>query len=178
MGKQTSPKFMLFMFALVMAAILGSAGLQGYKILSDKAKEQRTITASILRWKKSFLALSGTQERWNKTFIQTSSVVDTDTIKSMLDLNAYGLAIDNQAIGFKADQTDVTSNSIPLKLKKVCLVSTGTDFVLTAPTYEQLLAGYVKLSHRRDIFINNVSILGDKPVPEAVIADFCIYLRS
>lgn len=178
MGKPTSPKFLLFLFAWVMAAILCSSGLQGYKILSEKAKQQRMVTESILRWKKSFLALSGTQDRWNRTFIQTSSALDIQTIKNMLDLNAYGLTLDNEAIGFKADQTDVFSNSIPLKLKKVCLVSTGSDLVLKGATYEQLLAGYVKLSHRRDIFIDNVSIVGDKQVPEAVISDFCIYLRS
>lgn len=177
MGKQTSPKFLLFMFALVMAAILFSAGLQGYKTLSEKAKQQRAVTESILRWKKSFLALSGTQDRWNKTFVKGSTIRDWRALKSMLDLNAYGLKAEGESLGFKSDP-EVTSNGIPLKLKKVCLVTGGANFVIQAASYEQLLAGVERMSRRRDLYIDNVSIVGDKQVPEAVISDMCIFVRS
>lgn len=177
MVKQGNSSVVLLALSVALAGVLVSGGVSNYRTLSSKAKEQEAITESVMRWKRSYLALAGTQERWKKTYRAASSIPDLLTLISMLDLSSLGLKADTDKLVLKTDE-QVTANNVPVGLTKLCIGTGQENFTVEAGSYDQLLKGIDKLAHRSDLFVDNISIMGDKDVPQARIGDLCLLLRS
>ena len=177
MVKQGNSSLLLLMLSVALAGVLVSGGVSSYRTLSSKAKEQQDITESVMRWKRSYLALAGTQERWKKTYPAASSIPDLLTLISLLDLPSLGLKADTDKLVLKTDE-QVTANNVPVGLTKLCIGTGQENFVVEAGSYDLLLKGVDRLAHRSDLFVDNISVVGDKDVPQARIGDLCMLLRS
>jgi hypothetical protein len=177
MAKSTHSNAIVLLLSVALAAVLGIAGVQGYKTMSNKAKEQTAITESVVRWKRSYMALAGTQDRWEKTYKAASGIPDMLTLVSLLNLTAYNLSADTDQLVLKSDE-QVTANGEVLGLTKLCLGTGQENFIVEADSYGRLLAGVEQLARRSDVFLDNISVVGDKAVPQARIGEMCLLLRS
>ena len=177
MVKQGNSSLVLLVLSVALAGVLVSGGVSSYRTLSGKAKEQQDITESVMRWKRSYLALAGTQERWKKTYPAASGIPDLLTLISLLDLPSLGLKADTDKLVLKTDE-QVMANNVPVGLTKLCIGTGQENFVVEAGSYDALLKGLDKLAHRPDLFVDNISVVGDKDVPQARIGDLCMLLRS
>lgn len=177
MAKSANQGLVIWILAVALAAVFALAGIKSYQLLSAKAKEQTAVTESVMRWKRSYMALGGTQDRWKKTYRAASSIPDLLTLIGLLDLQATGLKANTDLLVLKTDE-QVKGNNIPLGLTKLCLGTGQDSFLVEAGSYDELLRGVDRLAHRADIFVDNISIVGDKDVPQARIGDLCILLRS
>jgi hypothetical protein len=177
MAKSTNHSLILMVLALAVAGVLTTGGIEGHAVLSAKAKEQTDVAESVIRWKRSYRALTGTQEKWERTYKPASGVQDLLSIVSLLDLQAYGLQANMDSLVLQTD-TQVKANNVDIGLTKLCLATGGEAFTVKAASYDALLKGVDRISHRADIFVDNISILGDKDVPQAKFGELCIFLRS
>lgn len=177
MAKTAHNSLILMMLAIATSGVLVAGGLNGHALLAARAKEQSDVTESVIRWKRSYRALAGTQEQWEKVYKPASRVQDMLAIVTLLDLSSYGLRANMDALVLRTD-TQVTSKNVDIGLTKLCLATGGEYFIVEADSYDALLKGVDRLSHRADIFLDNTSILGDKDVPQAKFGDLCVFLRS
>ena len=177
MAKTANNSLILMTLAIAVSGVLVTGGIKGNALLAAKAKEQGDVTESVIRWKRSYRALAGTLEKWEKTYKPASGVQDMLAIVSLLDLSAYGLRANMDSLVLRTD-TQVSSNNVDIGLTKLCLATGGESFTVEADSYDALLKGVDRLSHRADIFVDNISILGDKEVPQAKFGDLCVFLRS
>lgn len=177
MAKAANNSLILVMLAIAISGVFVTGGLNGHALLSEKAKEQSAVTESVVRWKRSYRALAGTQEKWAKTYKPASGLRDLLAIVALLDLPAYGLQANMDSLVLRTD-SQVSANNVELGLTKLCLATGGESFTVEARNYDDLLKGVNQLSHRPDIFVDNISILGDKDVPQAKFGDLCVFLRS
>lgn len=177
MAKSANGSPVVLVLAFALAGIFTFGGISSYKILAAKAKEQTAVTESVIRWKRSYMALAGTQERWKKTYPAASHIPDLWTLISLLDLRKLGLKADTDTLVLKTDE-QLKANNVPLGLTKLCLGTSQDGFLVEANSYDELLKGVDRLAHRADIYVDNIAIMGDRDVPQAKIADLCMLLRS
>lgn len=177
MRNPTSSNLLGWLLASAAAAILLQAGVLGYRQLADKAHQQSSISSSVARWKHSYLALAGTQERWEKSFQSVEQLPDLLSVARLLRLADYGLHANSDALELKSAEP-VQSNGIALGLNKLCLGTGGDSFVIEAANYETLFSGLEKLAQRHDLLVDNVRIVGEKSVAQARIGLMCLYFRS
>ncbi|MQA40762.1 hypothetical protein [Rugamonas aquatica] len=177
MHKVANRSLLLTLLSLSLALVLTQAGLKGYATLAAKAKEQNAITDSVVRWKHSYLALAGTQERWGKTYRAASTIPDMLSLVALMDLPAYGLRASTDTLVLKTAE-QLKANNIELGLTKLCLGTAAEHFVVEAGSYDALLRGLDKLAHRADVVVDNVSIVGEKEVPQAKLGELCLLFRS
>lgn len=177
MAKAANNSLIIMLLSVGLAGVLVSSGITGHAVLADKTKEQTAITEAVVRWKRSFRALAGTQEQWDKVYKPASSVRDQLSLFALLNLPQYGLRANTDAVVLRTSSA-VTSNNVDLALTKLCLATGGESFVVEAENYDALLRGLSMLSRRADVHLDNISILGEKDVPQAKLGDLCVYLRS
>lgn len=177
MAKSANHSLVVMLLAVGISGVLLTGALASHRVLVSKTAEQSAITQSVIRWKSSYRALAGTQEAWAKTYKGASSVRDQLALISLLDLARYGLSADTDSLVLRTD-TAVTANNIDLALTKLCLGTGGDSFSVSAANYDALLRGLSQLTQRKDIFVDNISVLGDKSMPQAKLGDLCIFLRN
>lgn len=177
MSKSASSNLTVVMLGIALAGVLVIGGINGHKTMSAKAKEQDGITESVVRWKRSYMALAGTQERWVKTYKSATGIPDLLSLVSLLNLPDYYLSANTDELVLKSVE-QVTANGVELGLTKLCMSTEQEHFVVEAGTYDALLKGVEKLASRKDLYLDNISILGDKPIPQARIGELCLLLRS
>lgn len=177
MARGANQGLIQLMLAIALAAIIALGGINSYKILAAKAKEQGLVTEKIIRWKQSYMALVGTQERFKKTYPAASSIPDLLTLASLLNLPALGLRANTDMLVLNSDES-IILNGVEIGLTKLCLGTGQQNFLVDANSYDELLGGIDKLAHRADLVLDNISVVGDKDVPQARIGQLCILLRN
>ena len=168
-----------WLIALAFAAILATGGIKGYRILSNKAGEQETVTESVIRWKQNYLALAESIKRWDASYRREESIPDMLSLIAVVNFGAYGLASDPDTIMIqKIDQ--VRRGNAPIGLSSVCLASAGAPgtsaLELNAPSYAALFEGVQRLARRADISIGSIAIRVEKGTPIGSLGDFCVLL--
>lgn len=167
----------LTLLAAAIGWVLLSAGVKSHQDLSQRAVEQTSATNSIARWKESYRELEGAIEEWDKTYKKASSVRDQLSLSELLNLEAYQLQADTDSVViFKDDQ--VVSNNTMIGLTKLCLGTTGEKFEIKAASYDALINGITELAKRKDLFIGEITVIGDKAVPQTRLGSLCVYLRN
>lgn len=177
MHKSETRTLLMPLLALALAVVLLNFGYRSYQTLAAKTREQNVITEAVVRWKHSYLALAGTQERWSHAYRAGSTIPDMLSLVAMLNLPAYGLTAGTDTLVIKsADPVKV--NQVELGLTKLCLSNSASYFAVESSSYEALLQGLDQLARRPDIQIDDVSIVGDKAAPQAKLGQLCLLFRS
>ncbi len=168
------------LFAGILTVLLTMHGVKGYKTLQEKAVAQEGVTEAVQRWKQSYMALSGSVTQWETNYRREDSVQDLISLFALIGLNNYGLRADADNLVLTKVEP-VAHNGTPLGLTKICLASgagDGASLAVQAADYQTLFSGIDKLAKRPDIYIGNISVQGDKPVPMARLGEFCVMLRK
>ena len=170
---------LLVALALGLAIISGIQGMKASRIMNEKALAQDNVTESVNRWKQNYLALGESIKRWGSDYRNQESVPDLMALIAIVNLGSYGLSTDADLLILNKIEP-VTQNGMPIGLTKVCLAtsSNGAALEVKAPTYRDLFQGIKKLSNRPDIFVDAITIKGDKPNPVANLGEFCVLLRN
>lgn len=177
MAKAANTSLLSLLLAIGFAGVLITGGVSAYEVLSGKEHQQTAVTETVIRWKRSFRALAGTEAQWEQAYTKASNVRDQLAFTAILNLHTYGLKANTDALVFRT-RTPVVSKGVDLALTKLCLGTGGDSFVVEANNYDALLSGLSMLANRKDIYVDNISILGDKDVPQAKLGNLCLYLRS
>lgn len=177
MDKLGSENFIRLIISLLLASILLVSGIESYKALSKRAVEQTNITESINRWKQSYKALQSVIKEWNGTYHSVAKAPDDRAIVSLINLSALGLSAETDYMVLNS-VTPIAMRGIDLGLTKICLGIKGENFVVSAPTYADLLLGLDRLAARADLTISTVTIIGEATFPQANLGGFCILLRN
>lgn len=165
--------------ALGLAAISTMQGIKVHRVMTEKAMAQHNVTESVNRWKQNYLALGESIKRWGKDYRTQESVPDLMTLISIIRLNDYGLTANTDRIILERINP-VIQNGAPIGLAKVCLATSNNigSLEIQAPSYRELFKGIKELTNRADIFVDSISIKGDKPNPVANLGDFCVLLTN
>lgn len=175
----SAPKFPLLV-AIGVVVVMGLQGVNAYRTLTEKASAQEAVTESVQRWKQSYMAVADSVKHWEANYRRDDTVQDLVSLFSIIDLGAYGLRADtDKLILNKVDP--VAQNGMHIGLTKVCLATAGgvesAGLDVQADNYTALFAGLKRLAQRPDIYINTITVKGDKAVPLASLGDFCVLLR-
>lgn len=177
MNKLGSENFIRLIVALLFGSILLVGGIAAYKALNKRTSEQLSINDSINRWKQSYKALQVVVREWNATFHSSANRLDDRGIISLINLSGAGLTAETDYLVLVSN-TQVTSHNQDLGLSKICLGTKGENFMISAPTYGELLSGLDRLAARTDLTINTVTIVGEAAFPQASLGGFCVLIRN
>lgn len=167
--------------AAAFLAVALYSGWQGYQILETKAVAQKAVTDSVERWKASYRALQTTVKFWDAAFRPQDTVQDVLSLVGLVRLDQYGMQVDSDAIALTKVEAALAANGSPLGLARICLASLdagGAGLTVRAPSYAALFQGLDQVAARPDLEIGNIHVQGDKPVPTAILGDFCVLLRN
>lgn len=177
MVKVGSENFIRLIFSLVFASLLIFGGINSYKVLEKKASAQIAVTESINRWKQSYKALQSVVKEWNARYALASTVPDVRAIIALMNIGPMGLTADTDNLVLTS-ATQIQHAGMDISLSKICLGINGDSFIVKAATYSELLKGIDALAKRPDIYLGNITILGEAPNPQAKIGEFCVFLRN
>lgn len=163
---------------------LALTGWRGYQALAERATSQSAVTQAVLRWKHSYLALGGTQQRWQASYRSVASLPDLQALSDQLALGPLGLRADTDALSLRSVES-VRQGNVELGLTRLCL-STGNDvFRLEADSYAALLRGLEALARRPDVVLDQISVGGEagratreSTRAQARLGNLCLLFRS
>ena len=163
--------------ALGLAIVLGMAGVNGFKILSMKARSQLSVNDGINSYRSSYMALEESMKAWDKSYPAAASVTDLLSLRDMLGLKDLGLEADTDKLTL-ASVDPVVQISSPIGLTRVCLTNAGnTEFHLSAPDFGTLFSGLKKMAARQNFSMGVFVVSGDKEA-KAKITDLCLLMRN
>lgn len=168
---------LLAILALGLIAISAIQGTKAHRVMTDKAIAQDNVTESIHRWKQNYMALGESVKRWGRDYHNQDSVPDLMTLIALLRLDEYGLIANTDNVIINKIEP-LIQNGVQIGLTKVCLTSSNNAFEIQASSYQNLFNGVKQLAQRPDIYIDSISVKGDKFIPVAQLGDFCVLLSK
>lgn len=170
----------IVVFSFGVALVLFSQGYKARDILIKKSIAQNQVTKTVTEWKKNYLSLSGSIEKWNESYVHASKINDLFSLIKALNIERHGLEIEIDKITLSKAEV-VTHAGVNLGLMKACLINVGqgSSFSVKAENYTRLLNGIETLTKRPDISVDSMTLGSDqKKHPAANLQNFCIYLRG
>jgi len=142
---------------------------------------QETITDNLKRWMASYRALQPIKTEWAET-LKGASELDLLALYKALDIESSGLM--GNADKLLVDKIErLKFNNLELDASLVYVYTsggTGSGFVVTAPSWHELVNGLDQLAHRRDLHMQAIimEVGRDDAAPTAIIHDLAIVIRD
>ena len=161
--------------ALAFACFLGSAGYEGYKVMSDKADAQAATVADFQEWKRQYTKLLPLEDKWNKTLRPFSEAKDLYSLHELL-----GDQPSSNADLLLAEQIErMVFEGKDLGAQRVCLgTGGGAGMLFVEKDFQTLMTGLDALAQRADIQMGAIELSQDNATARATVAPLCLLLRD
>lgn len=165
--------------SLTLAAILALNGQKMHESVMQIVNKQQKITDNLRRWLASYKALQPIDIEWTK---QLKSSVSLDLLATYRIIAPEAAGLTGNADLMLVDKIDrIKQAGTEPGASAVTVVTAGKPgFVVTAPTWHDLINGLAVLAARRDIQFQAVTIEAsrDNEAPTAIIHGLAIVLRD
>lgn len=165
--------------AIVLCILLGMSGQTLYTSVGNIINRQQTITDNLRRWVASYRALQPVELEWREK-LKSATALDLLALYNAINPESAGLASDaDTMLVEKIDR--VVSSGVEPGASHVYVVTAGhAGFVVTAPSWHELINGLETLAYRRDIQMTAVTMEAshDDDAPTAIIHGLAIVLRD
>lgn len=165
--------------SIVLAVILALNGQKMHESVMQIVTKQEKITDNLRRWLASYKALQPIDVEWND---QLKSSASLDLLATYRIIAPEEAGLIGNADLMLVDKIDrIKSAGTEPGASAVTVMTAGKPgFVVTAPTWHDLINGLALLAARRDIQLQAVTIEAgrDNDAPTAIIHGLAIVLRD